>query len=99
MVEVKIFLDEADQYEGKPMHEQVMRYLMHHNIAGASVFSAMMGYGRKHHLHSPRKIGGMDEEPVMILFIDEEEKVRAVMPHLKEIVKEALIVQRTVERV
>ncbi len=99
MVEVTVFLDEADQFEGKPMHEHIMRYLMHHNIAGASLFSAMMGYGSKHHLHAPRKIGGMDEQPVMILFIDEEEKVRAVLPHLKEIVKEGLIVQRKVERI
>ncbi len=99
MVEVTVFLDEADLFEGKPMHEHIMRYLMHHEIAGASMFSAMMGYGRKHHLHHPRKIGGMDEEPIMIVFVDEEDKVRAVLPHLKEIVREGLIVQKRVERV
>lgn len=99
MLEITIFLDENDLYENKPMHEYIMRYLMHHNIMGASLFVAMMGYGHKHHLHHPRKIGGMDEEPIMITFIDEEEKVRAVLPHLKEVVKEGLIVQKKVERV
>ncbi len=99
MLEVTVFLDEADLFEGKPMHEHIMRYLMHHNIAGASLFSATMGYGHKHHLHHPAKIGGMDEVPTMIMFIDEEEKIRGVLPHLKEIVKEGLIVQKRVERV
>lgn len=99
MVEVTMFLDEDDQYQGKPMHEYIMRYLMHHNILGASMFTAFMGYGHKHHLHHPRKIGALDEAPIMILFIDEEENVRAVIPHLKEIIKEGLIVQKSVQRV
>jgi PII-like signaling protein len=98
MTEVTVFLDEDDQHEGKPLHEYIMRYLMHHNILGASMFTALMGYGHKHHLHRPNKLGTLDEAPIMILFIDEEEKVRTVIPHLKEVVKEGLIVQKSVER-
>ncbi len=98
MLEVTMFLDEDDLYQGKPMHEYIMRYLMYHKIIGASLFGALMGYGSKHHLHHPKGLGGMDEEPIMIIFIDEEEKVRPVLPHLKEVVKEGLIVVKKVER-
>ena len=91
MLEVKIFLDEADIYENKPMHEYIMRYLMHHNILGASVFEAFEGYGRKHHLHHLKEIGSVDESPLMILFIDDQEKVNQILPHLKDVVKEGLI--------
>ncbi len=99
MVEVNIFLDESDIFEDKPMHEYIMRYLMHHFIMGASIFSATVGYGHKHHLHHPKKIGNVDESPIMILFVDEEEKVQQVLPHLKEVINEGLITLKKVERV
>ena len=99
MLEVSIFLDEDDRYRDKPMYEYILRYLMHHQIAGASVFTAMGGYGAKRHLHFPRKLGFSDEGPLMILFIDEEPKVQSVRPQLKEAVREGLIVVKKVERV
>jgi PII-like signaling protein len=98
MLEAKIFLDEGDIYESKPMHEYLMRYLMHHGISGASVFEAYEGYGKKHHLHHLRGIGTVDESPLMILFIDDEEKVKAVLPHLKEVVSDGLIFLSKVEK-
>jgi uncharacterized protein len=98
MLEVEVFLDDNDAFQGKPMYEYIMRYLMHHGIMGATVFSALMGYGHKHHLHHPRTLGNVDEGPLMILFVDEEARVREVLPHLKEIVKEGLITMKHVER-
>ncbi len=99
MLEVSIFLDEDDMHEGKKMHEYVVRYLMHHSIMGASVFNAMGGYGHKHHLNYPGRLGATDEGPIMIVFIDAEDKVRAVLPHIKEVVREGLIVMKSVERI
>lgn len=98
MLEVSVFLDMDDMYQGNKMFEYLIRHLMHHNIMGASVFEAVGGYGRKHHLHHPKHFGAADEEPIMIMFIDEEERVRAVLPHIKEVVKEGLIVVKKVER-
>jgi PII-like signaling protein len=97
MLEVQVFFDEDDRYQGKPIHEHLLRYLMHERIAGASVFAAVMGYGAKHRLHEPRRLGGSDEGPLMMLVIDEAEKVRRVLPHLKEVVREGLIVVRPVD--
>jgi PII-like signaling protein len=99
MLEVSVFLDQDDRYEQHPADEHIVRYLMHHGIMGASVFTGSMGFGRKHHLHHPRTLGTVDECPVMILFIDEEEKVLAVLPHIKEVVREGLIVSRRVDRI
>ena len=99
MLEVTIFLDEDDRHLDKPLFEYVMQYLMHHQVRGASVFAAMGGYGKKKHIHYPRRFGGSDEGPLMILFIDEEEKVTTVLPHLREVVREGLIVVKKVEKV
>ncbi len=98
MLEISMFLDEDDLYEGQPMHEAIMRYLMHHGIMGASVFAASMGYGHRHHLHHRRGLGTVDERPIMIVFIDEASKVHSVLPHLKKILQDGLIVAKTVEQ-
>ncbi|HVN48087.1 MAG TPA: DUF190 domain-containing protein [Bacteroidota bacterium] len=92
MIEVSIFFDEDDQYQDQPMAEYLMYYLMHHKINGASVFSAKMGFGHKHHLHKPGRIGAGDERPLMLVFIDDEIKVQSVLPHIKEVLKEGLVV-------
>jgi PII-like signaling protein len=97
MIEVTIFLDEDDVYEGQPMHEYIMHYLLHHRIRGATVFVGVMGFGRKHHLHHPKSLGSLDERPVMILFIDKEENVRPVLGHLQQVVREGLIVTKSVQ--
>lgn len=81
------------------MYEHIMRHLMHNNISGASMFGAKAGFGSKHHLHRPGKLGASDERSIMVIFIDEDEKVQAVLPHLKEIVKEGLIVIKKAERI
>jgi uncharacterized protein len=98
MLEVSVFLDEDDMYDGKRAFEYILRYLMHHDIMGASLFSAVGGFGRKHHLNYPRRIGATDEGPILIMFIDDEDRVRAVLPHIKEVVKGGLVVLKDVRR-
>jgi PII-like signaling protein len=98
MLEVTIFLDEDDRVNDESLYQYIMKYLLHHHVKGASVFAAMGGYGVKRHLHYPRRIGASGEGPIMILFVDEEEKIREVLPHLKEVVAEGLIVLKKVER-
>jgi uncharacterized protein len=97
MVEIKIFLDEGDRHGDTLMYEYIMRYLMHHQIQGACILPVFAGFGSKHHLHLPKSLGSMDEVPLVLLFIDEEEKVNLVLPHLKEIIKKGLIVRTNVE--
>ena len=70
---------------------------MHHKIKGATIFSGMMGYGHKHHLHKPGKLGAGDERPLMLVCIDTDEAINVVLPHIKEIVKEGFIVLKEVK--
>jgi PII-like signaling protein len=98
MLEVTIFLDEDDIHQGHPMHEHIMQHLMHHHIMGATVFAALGGYGHKRHLHYPKKIGATEEVPLMIIFVDEEAKVQSVLPHIKEVLKEGLVIIKKAER-
>ncbi len=98
MIQVSIFIDEDDMFNGERLSDYIMHYLMRNHIDGASAFITLLGYGRKHHLHRPKNIGAADERSIMILFIDTEEKVAAVIPHLHEAVRGGLITSQKVER-
>jgi uncharacterized protein len=98
MIEVKVFFDEDDRHGEQSTYNYLMHYLLHQQIRGATLFSAMMGYGQKHHLHSPKRIGATDERPLMIMFIEDEEKVNSVLPHIKEVVKQGLITTHEVKQ-
>jgi PII-like signaling protein len=97
MVEIKIFLDEGDRHGDSLMYEYIMRYLMHHEIQGACILPVFAGFGSKHHLHLPKAWGSVDEVPLVLLFIDEDDKIKKVLPHIKEIIKKGLIVRTNVE--
>jgi uncharacterized protein len=97
MLEMKIFIDEGDMHNGKPLSESIIRYFMHHEILGASVFAVIEGFGHKHHLHHPNQMGNVDEAPLMIMVIDEEEKIMKILPYIKDLVDEGLIVTSRVD--
>ncbi len=97
-MEVRIFADADDLVGSIPFYEYVLRYLMHHGIGGATVFSGIMGFGSHHHINEPRRVGASDRVPVMIVVIDEEAKIREVVGHCKEVMPGALIIASTVEQ-
>jgi PII-like signaling protein len=80
------------------MYKYIMLFLMHHGIQGVCILQVFAGFGHKHHLQLPKSLGSLDEVPLILMFIDEEEKVEVVLPHLKEIIKYDLIVNTKVEK-
>jgi PII-like signaling protein len=98
MLEVKIFIDTEDQYGDSTLHEAILRYLLHRGIKGATLFRGVMGFGAHHHLNEPRRFAASDATPMMIVFVDEEDRVRSVLPALKEMIAEGLIVANNVEK-
>ena len=80
-----------------PLHETVVRRLLHAHIAGATVLRGVMGFGRHGKLHRTRLFGVSDDRPMVIVAVDEEERIRAVLPELRLLVTEGLITIHPVE--
>jgi len=96
MIQVQVFIDAEDIYDGRSLHEYIMRYLLHHKIHGATMFTGTMGFGAHHHLHHPEQLAASDSQPIMITFVDEASLVNNVIPHLKSVVKQGLIIAHEV---
>lgn len=100
---LRIYLGENDRWEGKPLHEAIVLKLREMDIAGATVYQGMMGYGAKQRVHQSRFsslmafFGPSPDLPILITVVDKEEKINRVLPMLNHMVTEGLIVASKVE--
>ncbi len=88
-----IFVDETDTWgESRvPLYEAIVESLMQAGVSGATVHSGIMGFGANRQLHRKRLFGVTDERPVTITVIENEAKLRSVLPKLQAMVKEGLV--------
>ena len=87
-----VFCDVTDLWKiEERLYEAIVRRLHRQGILGATVLVGVMGYGVHRRIHKRGLLGVSDEKPVVILAIDQEEKLRAVLPIIVPMVKEGMI--------
>jgi PII-like signaling protein len=87
-----VFCDVTDLWKNEErLYEAIVRRLHRQGILGATVLVGVMGYGVHRRIHKRGLLGVSDEKPVVILAIDQEEKLRAVLPIIVPMVKEGMI--------
>ena len=93
---LRIFIGETDKYKGKPLYEAIVMKARELNLAGATVFRGIMGYGATSRIHSIKLLRLSEDLPVMIEIVDTEDNINKLLPFLDETVNEGLI---TMEKV
>ena len=96
-LQLNIYINEADMIGDVPLHEDIVRRLLHFHIAGATVTRGLMGYGKHSRVHRKRLFGVSDDRPLVITSVDDESRIRPILPELRSIVLEGLIVLQEVE--
>jgi PII-like signaling protein len=94
---LRVYVDEDDKWEDEPLSEAIVKKLRMMDIAGATVYRGIMGYGAQHRVHKSGFLGLSHNLPVMISTIDTDEKIRRAISALDEMVDEGLIVLSDVE--
>jgi PII-like signaling protein len=73
---MRVFLGEADRWQDEPLHEAIVKRLLLEDIAGATVYKGILGYGAKRHTHKPPGLLSWSHDaPIMISIIDSPEKI------------------------
>jgi hypothetical protein len=93
---LRIFIGETDRHDGKSLYEAIVLKARELNLAGATVFRGIMGYGATSRIHSVKVLRLSEDLPVMVEIVDTEENIGRILPFLDETVTEGLI---TMERV
>lgn len=79
---VCIYVSEDRQYHGKALYAAILDFLFYRGVSGATVLRGMSGFGADHHLHTTRILRLTEDLPIKIEFIEEAEKVEALLPKL-----------------
>lgn len=93
---LRIFIGEEDHHHGKPLYEAIVMKARELNLAGASVFRGVMGFGAESRIHTAKVLRLSEDLPMMIELVDAEENIQKIMPFLDETVKEGLITMENV---
>jgi|SRR3984885_11626400 PII-like signaling protein len=93
---LRIHFGEDDKWQGKPLYEAIVAKCRELDIAGATVFRGIEGYGQSTLIHKKHLLRSSDR-PIMVSVIDTEQNVNKLLPALDEMVDEGLIAVSEVE--
>jgi PII-like signaling protein len=96
---MRIFLGEADQWEGEPLYDAIVKKLRMMEIAGATVYRGIYGYGAKGHEHRGGFFHLSRDLPVMITVVDAPEKLERAAEAIEAMMSDGLIVISSVDMV
>jgi uncharacterized protein len=92
---MRIHIGERDKFHGKPLYEAIVHLLRERHFAGATVFRGIMGFGASAGIHTEKVLRLSLDLPLVVECVDMEEKIKAVLPELDQMIGGGLI---TLER-
>ncbi|WP_218003911.1 DUF190 domain-containing protein [Nocardia pneumoniae] len=80
-----VLLDEDDMWRHTPLYHEIVRRARDAGVAGASVWRGIEGYGASSHVHTTRILDMADHLPLMLVLVDEPERLRAFVDRNAEL--------------
>jgi PII-like signaling protein len=89
---MRIFVGENDKWNGKPLHKALIESMRANDIAGVTVYQGILGYGANRRIHKDGALHLSHDRPMMLSAVDTEERLRAFLPLLDDMVQQGLVV-------
>lgn len=93
---MRIYIGERDKHGGRPLYEAIVLLLRERHFAGATVLRAIMGFGANARIRTQKVLDLSLDLPIVVQCVDEESKIKAILPELDAMIGGGLI---TLERV
>jgi PII-like signaling protein len=94
---IRIYLGEADRFEGESLFEAILKRLLMMEVAGATVNRGILGFGAKRRKHQARPPGFSRDCPIMISVIEQPARVDEIIEAVGSMIQDGLIVISDVE--
>lgn len=88
---VTIYLNEADEWQGKPLHLEILRTLAREGCAGGTVLRAVAGFTGARGVVTTSLVDIGGKLPLVVEYIDAPETVARVLPTLRKMAGARLI--------
>src|SRR5271156_5999529 len=94
---MRIYVGESDRWQNQPLHEALVRAMRAHDLAGATVYGGILGYGAHRRVHKEKPLNLSHDRSIMISVVDTEAKLQSFLPIVDEMVQEGLVVLSEVD--
>jgi len=94
---LRIHFGENDKWNEKPLYRAIVEKCRELDLAGATVFRGIEGYGASTLIHRAHLLSFSSDAPIMVSVIDSEENIRKLLPFLDQMVGEGLIAMSDVD--
>lgn len=88
---LRIFLSEAQEWQGKPLYRALLELAWRQGIAGATILRGVEGFGPEHYLTTERFPDIAENLPMIIEIVDLPENIERLLPHLDAMVPRGII--------
>lgn len=88
---VRVYIGEADQYQGVPLYEALVLQARELRLAGATVLRGPMGYGANSRIHTAKILRLSEDLPIVVEIVDAPDAIAAFVPHLERMVRGGLV--------
>jgi PII-like signaling protein len=86
-----VYLGESDTWHHKPLYTELVHRAHAAGLAGASVLRGIEGFGSSSRIHTSRLLSLSEDLPVVVVVVDEPERIDAFLPQVEEVVTEGLV--------
>lgn len=94
---MRIYIGESDRWRDKPLHTALVEAMRANDIAGVTVYRGILGYGAHRRIHKDHPLHLSHDSSIMLSAVDAEEKLRAFLPIVEQMVDEGLVVLSNVD--
>jgi len=95
--QVSVYINEGDEWQRRPLHIAILNMLHREGLAGGTVVRGVAGFTGAEGVHSTSLVDAGGKLPLVVQFIDTAERVKDVLPRLREMAPARLITVQPVE--
>jgi uncharacterized protein len=94
---LRIHFGEDDKWQGRPLYEAIVERCRKLDIAGATVYRGIEGYGASTRIRRSHMFHFSADAPILIQIVDTADNIQRLIPALDEMVSEGLMAMSDVE--
>jgi PII-like signaling protein len=89
---MRVYIGASDRWKDKPLYQALVEAMRANDIAGVTVYRGILGYGAHRRVHKDNALHLSHDSSIMLSAVDSEEKLRAFLPLVDQMVEEGLVV-------